>query len=129
MATYTSFEQLPCWQKCQEIKLWVVQFVKTLPDHERYELAFSMRKCARSATRNLAEGFGKFTIPDKVNFCRTSKGSLFELLDDILTAHEEGYITTEQYSQGRKMIEAGIYSINGYITYLNSRRQGDWEPR
>ncbi|HLF65257.1 MAG TPA: four helix bundle protein [Saprospiraceae bacterium] len=129
MATYTTFEQLPCWQKCQTIKLWLLEIVKRFPEYEKYELTFSIRKCIRSATRNLAEGFGKFTIPDKVNFCRTSKGSLYELTDDLITAVEEGYISSDLYRYGRSLIEEAIASINGYISYLNSRRDGDWEPR
>ncbi len=127
MATYTSFEQLPCWQRCHEVRLWSITLLKNLPALEMYELSYSIKKCTRSASRNLAEGFGKFTIPDKVKFCRTSKGSLHELIDGLITAQDEGYITNEQYGYGRILIEEALKSINGYINYLNSRKDGDWE--
>lgn len=128
MATYTSFEQLDCWKKCRDVKLWTKGIIGKFPTHETYELAFSIKKCARSSTRNIAEGFGKYKIPDKVNFCRMSKGSLHELIDDILTALDEGYITREEYSYGRERIEEALKSINGYISYLNSRNKDGWEP-
>lgn len=127
MPTYTSFEQLPCWQKCREVKIWAMQIVKSFPEYEKYELTLSIRKCARSATRNLAEGFGKHSVADKINFCRTSKGSLNELIDDLLTAREEGYITLEDLDIGRSLIQQALRSINGYIRYLDSRRGGNWD--
>jgi four helix bundle protein len=103
-----------------------MEIVRTFPDDEKFELTLSIRKCARSATRNIAEGFGKFTIPDKINFCRTSKGSLYELIDDLLTARDEGYLGTEQCEYGRNLIDVALKSINGYIRYLNTRRSGGW---
>ena len=126
MPTFTSFEQLPCWQKCREVKLWTIELLPIFPSHEMFELAMSIKKCARSATQNLAEGFGKHSMADKINFCRMSRGSLFELQDDLLTASDEGYLSAELYAEGLKLIEAAVHSINGYIRYLDSRKRGDW---
>jgi len=129
MATFTSFEQLPCWQKCREVQRWTIDIVQKFPKNEMYELVFSIRKCARSATRNLAEGFGKFSAADKVNFCRISKGSLYELTDDLITAVDEGYLTTSECEDGRALISEAVQSINGYMRYLKSRKENGWDPK
>lgn len=105
-----------------------MQIVKSFPDHEKYELVLSIRKCARSATRNLAEGFGKHSIADKINFCRMSRGSLYELIDDLITARDEGYLNDDDLAFGRDIIEQALRSINGYIRYLDSRKDGNWDP-
>jgi len=76
--------------------------------------------------KNIAEGFGKHTRPDKMHFCRIAKGSLYELADDLITAVDEGYLALDQCNYGRTLIEDALKSTNGYIGYLNSRQKSSW---
>jgi len=83
-----------------------------------------MRRAARSTTHNIAEGFGRFHFKENTQFCRISRGSLYELVDQLITSLDEGYITRTQYEAGRKIIEHAIRLLNGYIRYLNNQRKG-----
>lgn len=90
--TFSSFEELECWKACKIIKDDITKAIKRFPDAEKYDLTDNMKRAARSTTRNIAEGFGRFHYKENIQFCRISRGSLFELIDDLITAKDEGYI-------------------------------------
>ena len=51
-------------------------------------------------------------------FCRLSRGSLHELIDQLITALDEEYITKSEYSNGKELIKRALGLLNGYINYL-----------
>jgi len=97
--------------------------IKTLPDFEKYELVSQIRRASRSVTHNIAEGYGRYHYKENSQFCRVSRGSLYELLDQLLTAQDEGYIGEEKYKNMRLKIVECITVLNGYINYLNKAAQ------
>jgi len=86
MASLKNFTELNCWQACQELKAFVLSITRKFPKHKKYDLVDNMRRAVRSSTRNIAEGFGRHTYKDNVHFVRMSRGSIYEVLDDFLTA-------------------------------------------
>ena len=114
-----TFEDLQCWQACREVRIFITKLVKTYPKEERYSLVDNMKRAARSTTQNIAEGFGRFHYKENSQFCRISRGSLFELTDDLITSLDEGYISKENYQKGRDKISNALALLNGYINYLN----------
>jgi len=119
---YKSFEELDCWKASRDVKGFVREITAKLPSEEKYDLSDNMRRAARSATRNIAEGFGRFGYQDKIRFCLISRGSLFEVIDDLITCKEEEYISSVQYVKGRELCDKAIALINGYINYLESAK-------
>lgn len=78
-----------------------------------------MKRAARSTTQNIAEGFGRFHFKENAQICLISRGSLFELLDDLITSINEEFINQEDYQRGRDLISSALRLVNGYINYLN----------
>jgi len=117
-----SFEDLQCWKACTEVRRFITELVKKYPKEEKYSLVDDMRRAARSMSHNLAEGFGRFHFQENVQFCRISRESLYELIDQLITSLDEGYITQEEYERGREMISKALHILNGYIKYLSSQR-------
>ena len=120
MGSFTSFEQLECWKACREVVKWVRTSVSKIPLKE-FDLKDNISRAARSSTRNIAEGFGRFHFQENVQFCRISRGSLFEIIDDAITMYEEKYISQEEYTEGRAKIDFAIKVLNGYIQYLQKQ--------
>ena len=100
-----------------------MELVKKYPKDEKYSLIDNMKRAARSTTNNIAEGFGRFHFQENVQFCRISRGSLYELIDQLITSKDDGYITTEEYETGRSLIAKALPLLNGYIRYLSDQRQ------
>ena len=128
MASYTSFEELPCWQKCRAVRLWVEDFIKTKVPKNDFDMIDNMRRAGRSTTRNIAEaclpvrqGFGRYHFKENIRFCQFSRGSLFEIKDDLIICLDEKKVKQEDISDGLKLVSEAIHSVNGYIKYLNSK--------
>jgi four helix bundle protein len=120
MSSYKSFEELDTWKSCRIIVKWVRIKTERLPKNE-FDLKDNISRAARSTTRNIAEGFGRFSFKENVHFCRIARGSLFEIIDDVITLFEEGYINEEEYIDGRNKINDAIKLLNGYIKYLQTK--------
>lgn len=100
-----------------------MNIVKKFPMHERFALMDDMTRAARSTTHNIAEGFGRFHYQENIQFCRQSRGSLGELTDQFITALDEKYITQEEYSEARRLINTANALLNGYINYLGRAKK------
>jgi len=120
--SFRSFEDLECWKACTEMRRFITQLVKKYPKEEKYSLVDDMKRAARSTTHNIAEGFGRFHFQENVQFCRISRGSLYELIDQLIASLDEGHITTEDYEKGRALIAKALPLLNGYIRYLSQSR-------
>jgi four helix bundle protein len=122
---FTSFEELDCWKGCTEVRRFISKLVRKYPPEEKFRLAGDMIRAARSTTHNIAEGFGRFHYQENIQFCRQSRGSLHELIDQLITSLDDGLITEEDYSTGRTLISNAIGLLNGYINYLQRCKNKD----
>jgi len=120
--SFKSFEELDCWKAAREVRMYFEKLIKKLPTEEKKDLIDNARRAARSATRNIAEGFGRFHFQENIQFCRQSRGSQHELLDDLITCNDNKYISVEEYQQGRNLLDKSIGLINGYINYLEKAK-------
>lgn len=82
-----------------------------------------MRRAVRSTTENIAEGFGRFHYQKNIQFCRISRGSIFELMDQFITTLDQDYISKEDYNKGRELLEKAKSILNGYIKYLQKAKE------
>ncbi|MCL6268280.1 four helix bundle protein [Flagellimonas myxillae] len=121
MPSYNSFEELECWQKCRRVRIWVEKFLNDKIDNKDFDMVQNLRRAARSTTRNIAEGFGRFHFKENIQFCRISRGSLFEIKDDLIICLDKNKVTQTEIAPGIKLVNEALHSVNGYIKYLNSK--------
>jgi four helix bundle protein len=100
------------------------RLVRQLPLEEKYNLGAQMRRAALSVTNNIAEGHGRWYHLENIRFCRTTRGSVGELIDDYNACLDENYgdaaLAEELKSDARQLIAR----INSYIAYLRKSKQG-----
>ncbi len=121
--SFKSFEELDCWRACTEVRRFITELVKKYPKDEKFGLVDDMKRASRSTTHNIAEGFGRFHYQENVQFCRLSRGSLHELIDQLITSKDEDYIQENEYIEGRKLISKALKLLNGYINYLSCQKE------
>ena len=121
--SFKSFEELDCWKACTEVRRFITALVKKYPKDEKFGLVDDIKRASRSTTHNIAEGFGRFHYQENVQFCRLSRGSLHELIDQLITSKDEGYIQENEYIEGRKLISKALKLLNGYINYLSCQKE------
>jgi len=91
MGKIRSFEDLEIWQLAAELVEKVYQLTEDFPREERYGLVDQLRRASVSVAGNIAEGFGRFHLRDKVHFYYTSRGSLLEIKSHLLISNRLGF--------------------------------------
>ena len=113
-----TFEDLECWKKARSLRVKISSLVKSFPKDEKFGLTSQIVRASRSVTHNIAEGYGRYHYRENAQFCRTSRGSLYEVLDQVIVAKEEGYISENDLTGLKNDILENVKILNGYINYL-----------
>jgi len=117
------FEDLNCWKACQELKLYLKENVlSVLPNDEKYELYSQIRRASRSATANIAEGYGRYYDKDQIKYLVQARGSVTEILDHCIEALNWTYIPENELVIIRGKIDDCLKLINGYIRFLRNKK-------
>ena len=80
----TTFTQLGVWQKAHRLRLEIFDLADTLPRDQGFVVPDQIRRAAHSIPANIAEGFGRQHLPDKIRFYNISQGSAEELKDILI---------------------------------------------
>ena len=86
-----TFEDLVVWQKAHQFVLGVYRLSQDFPKSETYGLTSQCRRAAVSIAANIAEGFRKAGMPDKIRFLNIAQGSLEESRYYLILAQDLGY--------------------------------------
>ncbi len=84
----TSFRDLVIWQKGLEIAKLVYQLTGKLPKDELFGLVSQLRRASVSIPSNIAEGRGRSTRKDFVQFLHIAQGSLAELETQLILSRD-----------------------------------------
>ena len=97
------------------------------PNDERFRLVDQLRRAAISSTANIAEGFGRYHYQENIQFCRQSRGSLFEILDHLIASADLGYVPKEEFQEGRDKVLRAVKVLNGYLKMLQKAKNAQSE--
>jgi four helix bundle protein len=107
-----SFEDLIVWQKSHALVLEVYKLTKDFPQHELYGLRSQLRRACVSVPGNIAEGFRKRGLLDKIRFLNIAQGSLEESRYYLILAHDLGYL---DHTVLKDLIEEISRLLSAYI--------------
>jgi len=93
-----SFTELGVWQKAHQLRHEMFALADTFPPEQKFVVADQLRRAAHSIPANIAEGFGRRYLPDKMRFYNISQGSAEELKDALICARDEKWIFDFQAS-------------------------------
>jgi len=91
-----SYQDLIAWRKAMSLVIEIYKSTTNFPRHEIYGLSSQLRRAAVSVPSNIAEGHGRATSGEFVQFLCHARGSLCEVETQIIIARELAYITGEQ---------------------------------
>jgi four helix bundle protein len=86
-----SFRDLIVWQKAVHMCTAVYRCTESFPRSELYGLVNQMRRAAVSVASNIAEGYGRKTTGEYLQFLGNARGSNSELQTQIVIARELGF--------------------------------------
>lgn len=94
-ATIKTFFDLDVWQEGRKLTKVIYEKTKLFPADEKFGLISQMRRASISVIANIAEGFGRISIKEKLNFYNQAHGSLTELQSHVYIATDLQYLSPE----------------------------------
>lgn len=123
MGNILDFRELIVWQKSHFFVLEIYSITALFPNDEVFALTSQMRRAAVSVPANIAEGFKKRTLANKLNYISHSEGSLEEVKYYLILAKDLQYINEEKYESLNSRSEEVSKLINGYKKTIKSYHQ------
>ena len=117
-----SFKEVFAWQKAHAFVLMVYKVCPMFPKHELFGLCSQFQRAAVSIPANIAEGYRRNGINDKLHFLNMAQGSLEECRYYILLAYDLKYINEETYNNMNVSIEDASKLLNGYYIGIDERK-------
>lgn len=119
MGNIKSFQGLLVWQKSHELALKIYKLTNDFPKEERFGLVSQMRRAVVSVPANIAEGFQRRGIKDKINFYNIAQSSLNELKYYFILCKDLRYLNVAIDIE--PIIDEIGKMLNGLITSINER--------
>jgi four helix bundle protein len=116
-----NYKDLMVWQKSYDLCLQVYKTTYTFPKEEKYGLVIQMRRSAVSIPSNIAEGYGKKTIPDYVRSLYSAYGSTCELETQLHLCGDLGYAVNKNLEFLKDTINEVELMLKSLITSLEKK--------
>ncbi len=91
------FKRLDVWKRSFDLVKMVYEVVLKFPKYEDWGLSSQLRRAVVSISSNIAEGCGRRTSRDFVNFLHMSMGSVREVECQLMIAKELDYLSEEEF--------------------------------
>ena len=114
-----SYRDLLVWQKAMSLVTEVYKATRSFPKEEVYALTSQIRRAAISIPSNIAEGQGRQSRKEFLQFLAVARGSLLELETQVLIAQNLGYLTPIQTKQFSDATTELGKMLNGLMNALN----------
>ena len=114
----SDYRQLKVWQKAMDLTVEIYSLVNKFPREENYALSDQMRRSVVSIPSNIAEGQGRNSAKEFVNFLSIARGSLWELETQIEISERLHYIDSGQKNKVYEQTEEIGKMLNALATSL-----------
>ncbi|PYS25252.1 MAG: diversity-generating retroelement protein bAvd family protein [Acidobacteria bacterium] len=91
-----SYRDLKVWQKAIDLVVECYRYSTAFPKSETYGLSSQIRRAASSIPANIAEGYGRGSRKEYVQFLLVAQGSLKELETHLIISERLHYCTSAQ---------------------------------
>jgi len=91
------FHKLNVWERAHKLTLKIYSITQGFPKAELYGLVSQIRRSSASIPTNLAEGCGRNSKAETIQFFNIAIGSASELEYQLLLAHDLNYLEEKTY--------------------------------
>ncbi|MCX5994133.1 MAG: four helix bundle protein [Chloroflexi bacterium] len=116
----SDFTELDVWKKAHGLVLEIYKLTAGFPREERFRLTDQLCRSASSIPANIAEGKGRKSRKEYVQFLYTARGSLEETRYHLILARDLDYLAPahstellERYDEVGRMLNGLINSLKG----------------
>jgi four helix bundle protein len=117
MEKVRDFTSLIVWQKAHALVLQIYAYTSTFPKEEVYGLSSQLHRAIVSVPANIAEGYKKRGVPNKLRYYNIAQGSLEEARYYLILSQDLSYRSTG--SLGREADEVAKL-LTSYIEAIKN---------
>ncbi|MDR2622462.1 MAG: four helix bundle protein [Dysgonamonadaceae bacterium] len=100
-------KDLVVWQKALLLVKLLYQYTQSFPKEEIFGLTSQMRRCAVSIPSNIAEGSGRHSEKELLQFLNIALGSASELETQLIISNELAFLPKENFDD--------LYNLNNEV--------------
>jgi 2-aminomuconate deaminase len=120
MATVKKFEDLEIWQIARELHLQIFNLTETIPSLARdFELRDQIKRSSGSVMDNIAEGFGRSSRLEFIQFLSIAKASASEVQSQLIRSIDRKHINQETFTSLNDLALKVGNKTGAFIKYLN----------
>jgi four helix bundle protein len=120
MSDIKSFKDLDAWKKSHELRVWIIKLILQFPKDYQYGLSAQLQRFSISVSSNIAEGFGRTSIKEKLHFYSIKQGSLTEAQDQLLLCGDLKLINEKILDELMSLSEDVHKLIHGKMRYIRN---------
>ncbi len=115
------YKELMVWQRAIELVTEIYKGTRAFPDEEKFGLALQARRAVTSIPANIAEGWGRGTTKEYVQFLIVARGSLLELETHLIVSRNLGFLNQTYLEKLQRRLDEVGRMLNSLIGSLRSR--------
>lgn len=119
--SYLQLNNLDAYKISFHLSNYVWNITINWKSFEKDTIGKQFTRAVDSISANIAEGFGRYTKKDKINFYRYSRGSVKESLDWNEKSRTRKLLTEKEYDHILKELQQLPKLINQLIQYTNQK--------
>jgi four helix bundle protein len=117
-----NYKELSVWQKSVALTTDLYRFTSHFPDTERYGLTSQIRRATTSIAANIAEGWGRGSRGEYIQFLTVARGSLIELETHLIIAGNLHFLKSDEFDSISKPVNDIEKMLNRLIAVLRTNR-------
>ena len=124
-----NYKEIIVWQKSVALTTDLYKLTSQFPDTERYGLISQIRRATTSIAANIAEGWGRGSRGEYIQFLTVARGSLMELETHLIVASNLHFLKTDEFDSVSKPVNDIEKMLNRLIAVLRSTRNAGHRTR
>ena len=118
----TDYKDLVVWQRARRLVKEIYGSTRSFPREELFGLTSQMRRAAVSVASNIAEGKGRNSRKELVQFLCVARGSLLELETHIQIARDLDYLDDTKRVHLANEVLTVVRPLNGLIARIRQEQ-------
>ncbi|WDF55335.1 four helix bundle protein [Mucilaginibacter sp. KACC 22063] len=115
------FTNLEVWKEARVLVKLVYTNISTFPREEMFGLQSQIKRSVISIPSNIAEGCGRNSVKDSMQFFYIARGSAFELEAQLYLSNDLGFVTEDQLNIMLKQLELVRKILAGFINFYKTQ--------
>ena len=116
-----NYKDLVVWQKSVALITEIYNRTSRFPDFERYGLVSQIRRASTSIAANIAEGWGRGSRGEYIQFLTVARGSLMELETHLIVSCNLRFLKSNELASILVLVKDIEKMLNRLIAVLKKR--------